>query len=61
MEEERRLFYVAMTRAKTRLHAYAVRRGTIKGGSIAVLCGSIWGGMEIAGNEIHNENRKSYK
>ena len=25
MEEERRLFYVAMTRAKTRLHVYAVR------------------------------------
>lgn len=58
MEEERRLFYVAMTRAKTRLHVYAVRERYHKKAEVSRFVWEYLGGMEIAGNEIHNENRE---
>ena len=60
MEEERRLFYVAMTRAKTPCMYMRCGRGTIKRRKYRGLCGSIWGGSrrEKFGKR---ENNKIYK
>ena len=44
MEEERRLFYVAMTRARPGCMYMRCGRGTIKRRKYRGLCGSIWGG-----------------